>query len=286
METVDPRRVLARHGLAAKKSWGQNFLHDRSVLARIVAAVGATADDVVVEIGAGLGTLTVALAQATPAPRRVLAVERDPDMQRVLAAELAGDARVEVIGADALTFDYAAASRAAGRPVVVVGNLPYQISSALVLALVAAGTRAGVARAIVMVQREMAQRIVAPPGSRTYGRLTVAIAQHADARILFHVRPGSFHPAPAVTSSVVSLVPRAAPLASVRDPALFEAVVKQAFATRRKMLRGALSGQFGEAAVAAAFAASGIAGTQRAEQLSVAEFARLANALADASSAR
>src|SRR4029453_2726761 len=87
-ETVDPRRVLARHGLAAKKSWGQNFLHDRSVLGRIVAAVGATADDVVVEIGAGLGTLTVALARAVPEPRRVLAVERDPDMQRVLAAEL------------------------------------------------------------------------------------------------------------------------------------------------------------------------------------------------------
>ena len=279
--SVDPRRVLARHGLAAKKSWGQNFLHDRSVLARIVAAVGATGDDVVVEIGAGLGTLTAALAQAAPAPRRVLAVERDPDMQRVLAAELAGDARVEVVGADALTFDYAAASRAAGRPVVVVGNLPYQISSALVLALVGAGTRGGVARAIVMVQREMAQRIVAPPGSRTYGRLTVAIAQHAEARILFHVRPGSFHPAPAVTSSVVSLVPRAAPLAAVRDPALFEAVVKQAFATRRKMLRGALSGQFGDDAVAAAFAASGIAGTERAEQLSVADFARLANALAD-----
>ena len=281
IETVDPRWVLARHGLAVKKSWGQNFLHDRSVLARIVAAVGATADDVVVEIGAGLGTLTAALAQAAPAPRRVLAVERDPDMQRVLAAELAGDARVEVVGADALAFDYLEASRAAGRPVIVVGNLPYQISSALVLALVGAGARGGVARAIVMVQREMAQRIVAPPGSRTYGRLTVAIAQHAEARILFHVRPGSFHPAPAVTSSVVSLVPRAGPLAPVRDPVLFEAVVKQAFATRRKMLRGALSGQFGDDAVAAAFAASGIAGTERAEQLSVADFARLANALAD-----
>ena len=167
----DPRRVLARHGLAAKKSWGQNFLHDRSVLARIVAAAGATAADIVVEIGAGLGTLTAALAQAAPPPARILAVERDPDMQRVLAAELGGDVRVEVVAADALAFDYAAVSRAAGRPVIVVGNLPYQISSALVLALVDAGARGGVARAVVMVQREMAQRIVAPPGSRTYGRL-------------------------------------------------------------------------------------------------------------------
>jgi len=284
--TVDPRRVLAKHGLAAKKSWGQNFLHDRAVLARIVAAVGATADDVVVEIGAGLGTLTAALAAATPAPRRILAVERDPDMQGVLAAELGGDERVQVVAADALAFDYAAASRDAGRAVVVVGNLPYQISSALVLALVDAGTRGGVARAIVMVQREMAQRIVAPPGSRTYGRLTVAVAQHAEARILFHVRPGSFHPAPAVTSSVLSLAPRPGPLAPVRDAALFESVVKQAFATRRKMLRGALSAQFGNEAVAAALAASGIAGTKRAEELSVADFALLANALADARPAR
>ena len=274
--------MLARHGLTAKKSWGQNFLHDRSVLARIVAATGASAADTVVEIGAGLGTLTAALAQAVPPPARILAVERDPDMQRVLAAELGGDARVEVVAADALAFDYVAVSRAAGRPVIVVGNLPYQISSALVLALVDAGARGGVARAVVMLQREMAQRIVAPPGSRTYGRLTVAVAQHADARILFHVRPGSFHPAPAVTSSVVGLTPRAAPLAPVRDAALFEAVVKQAFATRRKMLRGALSAQFGDGAVAAAFAASGVAGTKRAEELSVADFARLANALAEA----
>jgi 16S rRNA (adenine1518-N6/adenine1519-N6)-dimethyltransferase len=279
-DSVDPRRVLARHGLAAKKSWGQNFLHDRATLARIVAAVGASADDVVVEIGAGLGTLTAALARATPAPRRVLAIERDPDMQRVLDAELAGDAHVQVIAADALAFDYAAASRDAGRPVIAVGNLPYQISSALVLALVEVGARGALARAVVMVQREMAQRIVAPPGSRTYGRLTIAVAQHAEARILFHVRPGSFHPAPAVISSVLSLVPRAAPLAPVRDAALFEAVVKQAFATRRKMLRGALAARFGDAAVTAALAASGIAGTQRAEQLSVADFARLANALA------
>jgi 16S rRNA (adenine1518-N6/adenine1519-N6)-dimethyltransferase len=286
VDTVDPRRVLARHGLAAKKSWGQNFLHDRTVLARIAAAAGAGADDVVVEIGAGLGTLTTALARAEPPPRRILAVERDPDMQRVLAAELADDARVEVVAADALAFDYGAVARAAGRPVIVVGNLPYQISSALVLALVDAGAQGSVARAVVMVQREMAQRIVAPPGSRTYGRLTVAVAQHADARILFHVRPGSFHPAPAVTSSVVRLTPREAPLAAVRDPALFEAVVKQAFATRRKMLRGALGAHFGEPAVTAALTASGIAGTKRAEQLSVADFARLADALADGLAAR
>jgi 16S rRNA (adenine1518-N6/adenine1519-N6)-dimethyltransferase len=276
----DPRRVLARHGLGAKKSWGQNFLHDRSVLGRIVLAAGATADDTLVEIGAGLGTLTGALAHADPPARRILAIERDPDMQRVLAAELGGEPRVEVVAADALAFDFAEAAHAARRPLVVVGNLPYQIASALLVAIVEAGAQGAVSRAIVMVQRELAQRVVAPPGSRTYGRLTVAIAQRAEARILFHVRPGSFHPAPKVTSSVMSLAIRPRPLAAASDPALFDEVVKQAFATRRKMLRRALAGRFGEERAAAALAASGIASTRRAEELSVAEFARLADALA------
>jgi 16S rRNA (adenine1518-N6/adenine1519-N6)-dimethyltransferase len=200
----------------------------------------------------------------------------------VLAAELADEPRVEVVAADAAAFDFGAAARAAGRPVIAVGNLPYQIASALIVGLVAAGRTGAIARAIVMVQREMAKRIIAPPGSRVYGRLTVAVAQHAEARILFDVKPGSFHPAPAVISSVLSLVPRAAPQAAVRDPALFDEVVKRAFATRRKMLRRALAAGFGEEAAAAALAASGIAGTKRAEELSVAEFARLADAFSAA----
>jgi 16S rRNA (adenine1518-N6/adenine1519-N6)-dimethyltransferase len=282
----DPRRVLARYGIEAKKAWGQNFLRDQSVLSRIASAARATAEDVVVEIGAGLGALTGALLRAEPPPSRILAIERDPDMLAVLAGELGGGSRVEIVAADAAHFDFAAAARAAGRPLIVVGNLPYQIASTLVLAIVDAGRRGAIARAIVMVQREMAQRIIAPPGGRVYGRLTVAITQHAEAKILFHVRPGSFHPAPAVTSSVLSLVPRAAPLAAVRDAALFEEVVKQAFATRRKMLRRALAARFGEEGAAAALAASGIAGTRRAEELSVAEFARLADALAGAPAKR
>jgi 16S rRNA (adenine1518-N6/adenine1519-N6)-dimethyltransferase len=273
----DPRRVLARHGLRPKKSWGQNFLHDRSVLARIVAAAGAAADDVVVEIGAGLGTLTAALLAAEPAPARLVAVERDADMLRVLGAELGADARVTVAAEDAAHFDFARAARAAGRPVVVVGNLPYQIATPLTLALARAG--AAVARAIVMVQREFAERVVAAPGGRTYGRLSVTVQQHAEARILFHVRPGAFHPAPAVTSTVMRLDPRPAPRAPVRDPALFEEVVKQAFGTRRKMLRRALEAGFGAEALAQALASAGIDGTLRAERLSVEDFARLSDAL-------
>lgn len=274
----DPRRTLARHGLAAKKSWGQNFLRDRAVLARIAAATQAGADDTVIEIGAGLGALTRALVELSPPPARVVAVERDPDMVAVLQSDLA-DARVEVRAADAAHFDFAGEAATAGRPLIVVGNLPYQIASALILALLQAGRAGAITRAVVMIQREMAKRIVAPPGSRVYGRLTVAVAQHAEAAILFDVKPGSFHPPPSVMSSVLRLVPRATPLAPVKDAALFDEVVKRAFATRRKMLRRALAG-FGEQRAAAALSAAGLLGTERAEELSVAAFARLADAFA------
>ena len=276
----DPRRVLARHGLRAKKSWGQNFLHDRSVHARIVAAAACTDEDVVVELGAGLGTLTRALAAATPAPRRVIALERDADMLRVLDAELGAERRVAVTAADAAAFDFRGGEPQGGNgTLVVVGNLPYQIASALLVAIVEAG--AGViGRAVVMVQRELAQRVVAPPGNRIYGRLSVTVQQRADARVLFHVPPGAFHPAPRVTSTVMRLDLRPSPRAAVRDAALFDEVVKQAFSTRRKMLRRALEPAFGEAAVAQALAAAGIDETLRAERLGVAAFARLADAFA------
>ena len=272
----DPRRVLARYELRAKKSWGQNFLVARGVHQRIVAAVRATADDVVVEIGAGLGTLTAALASAEPSPRRVIAVERDPDMLAVLHGELGAASNVEIAAADAVTFDLAAVRQTSGRPIIVVGNLPYQISSALLLRLARAGVDT-LARAVVMVQREMAQRVVAPAGNKTYGRFSVAVQQRASVRILFHVGPGAFHPPPQVTSSVLELVPRAAPLVAVLDEALFDEVVKEAFGTRRKMLRRALAPAFGADIVEAALRQAGIEGTLRAETLTVAELGRVAD---------
>jgi len=276
----DPRRVLARHDLDAKKSWGQNFLVDRSVLDRIVRAAALAADDVVVEIGAGTGALTGALAEAVPAPRRIIAVERDPDMLRVLAAELASAPAVEIRAADAAELDFRVESAAAGRPLVVLGNLPYQIGSVILLALAHAG--AAVARAVVMVQKEFAQRVVAPAGSKTYGRLSVMIQQRMSARILFHVGSSSFYPRPKVTSSVMRLDSLAAPLAPVADARLFERVVKEAFGTRRKMLRRALEPAFGAEAIAGAFERTGIQGTRRAEELTVADFARLSDAIGEA----
>lgn len=278
----NPRVVLARHGLDAKKSWGQNFLVDRTVHERIVRAAAATADDLVVEIGAGLGTLTAALLNAPRAipPRTILAVERDPDMLRVLHAELGAEPRVEIRAGDAVHFDFAAAARQAGRPVIVVGNLPYQITTALLFAIVEAGS--SVSRAIVMVQREFADRVVAPPGSKVYGRLSVMIQQQAEARLLFNVHPGAFFPRPRVVSAVMTIARRERPTAAVADEAMFARVVKDAFSTRRKMLRRSLGDAFGDDRAGAAFAASGVDGRRRPEELSIAEFGRLADALTTA----
>jgi len=164
---------------------------------------------------------------------------------------------------------------------VVVGNLPYVVTSPVLFATIEAAARGQVVdRAIFMVQKEFAQRMLAPPGSRVYGRLSVMVQQAASAEILFHVGSGAFLPPPAVTSTVLRLRPRAQPLAEVRDASLFARVVREAFGARRKMLRRALEPGFG-ARAAMAMEAAGIAGTRRAEELAVADFARLANALAE-----
>ena len=270
------REILQRHGLRAKKSWGQNFLVDARVQERIVAAAAVDSDDVVAEIGAGLGALTRRLVAHAG---HVIAIEHDEELAALLEQELGCSPVLRVERADALDFDFAAAARAAGRPLVVVGNLPYQITSPLLFAVTdaAAGGRV-IGRAVLMVQKEFAQRMLAAPGSKVYGRLSVMVQQQAEGEILFHVGPGAFHPRPAVTSSVLRLRPRQTPLAPVRDPAQFAQVVKQAFAARRKMLRRALEPLAGAEAATRALASSGILGTRRAEELSVAEFARLADA--------
>lgn len=275
---LSTRALLERHGLRAKKAWGQNFLHDERVVDRIVKSALLGPGDVVVEIGAGTGALTRRLA-ATGA--NVTAIERDPDLIPVLEQELADLPNVRLLAADALTFDLAEAARAAGRPIVVLGNLPYQITSPLLFRIVGAATNSdAIARAVLMVQKEVADRIVAPPGSKTYGRLSVMVQAAAEVRIQFNVGPGAFLPPPTVTSSVFSLVPRATNLVAPAERGLFAAVVRAAFAGRRKMLRRSLAIGLSAEVLSAAFAAAGVASTQRAEELDVAAFSRLTHALA------
>ena len=273
------RELLSRHGLSPKKSLGQNFLVDPRAQERIVAAAEIQGCDVVVEIGAGLGALTARLADVA---NKVIAIDRDAQLVAILRSELADRPNLEIVLGDALDFDLGEAARKAGRPLVVVGNLPYVVTSPVLFATIEAAAGGQVVdRAIFMVQKEFAQRMLAPPGSRTYGRLSVMVQQAASAEILFHVGAGAFLPAPAVTSTVLRLRPRAQPLADVRDASLFARVVREAFGARRKMLRRALEPGFGGARAAAALEAAGIAGTRRAEELAVADFARLANALAE-----
>jgi 16S rRNA (adenine1518-N6/adenine1519-N6)-dimethyltransferase len=273
-ELPSARVLLARHGLSPKKSLGQNFLVDPRVQERIVEAATIAPDDVVVEIGAGLGALTARLGVAAG---KVIAVDRDARLVEVLRE--APQRNIEIVHADALAFDLRETARENRGSLVVVGNLPYVVTSPLLFAILEAAAGGEVIdRAVLMVQKEFAQRMLAPPGSRVYGRLSVMSQQAAEVEMLFHVGPGAFLPPPAVTSSVLRLRPRKLPLAHVDDAEVFARVVRVAFATRRKMLRRALEPTFG-AAAAPALAAARIEGTRRAEELSVADFARLANAL-------
>jgi 16S rRNA (adenine1518-N6/adenine1519-N6)-dimethyltransferase len=272
------RDLLRRYGLSPRKSLGQNFLVDPHVQERIAIAAELTSDDVVVEIGPGLGALTGHLLERA---KIVWALERDSDLATVLETELKDVPSLKVIRGDALDFSFRASAGEVGRSLVVVGNLPYVITSPLIFAMLAEAQGGHVIdRAIVMVQKEFAQRMVAPPGNKTYGRLSVMVQQAAEVEILFHVGAGAFLPPPTVSSTVVRLRPRRQPLTQTGTYPVFERIVREAFSGRRKMLRRSLEPAFGAQALHSALAHAGIEGTRRAEELSVADFDRLAQALA------
>jgi 16S rRNA (adenine1518-N6/adenine1519-N6)-dimethyltransferase len=275
----DARELLRRHGLSAKKSWGQNFLVSPRVFRCIADAVVHADDDWVVEIGAGLGTLTAQLAQRVP-EGKVFAIERDRDMVAVLRAELGALEDVEIVEDNALTFDLARVARWHGGPVVVCGNLPYHIASQLLFRLI--DLRLHVARAVVMVQRELAERLLAAPGSPDYSAAGALIGTYADLRKLLRVGPDAFVPRPKVESMVIELTPLPAPRVAVGDAARYAAVVHAAFGQRRKTLRNALRAVFDGDAVDRALAAAGIDGGRRGETLDRSEFAALASGLGEA----
>ena len=271
------RELMVRYGLSPKKALGQNFLVDPRVQARIVEAAKIEPTDEVIEIGPGLGAITAHLVTRA---KRVWALERDGDLATVLETEMASVPGLKIVRGDALDFDFESARKEAEGPFVLVGNLPYVITSPLMFqAMEAASGGRVIKRAIFMVQKEFAQRMVAPPGNKVYGRLSVMIQQAAAVEIMFHVSAGAFLPPPAVTSSVVSLIPRPAPLADPGDPARFDRLVREAFSGRRKMLRRSLEPAFGGERVAAALVMAGIEGTRRAEELSVVQFGALSRAL-------
>ncbi len=270
------RDVIRRHDLRAKKSLGQNFLLDLNLTARIARAAGPLEGVDVVEIGPGPGGLTRALlAQGA---RRVIAVERD---QRAIGAleEIAAHypGRLDIVAGDALAFD--PHPHVGGATARIVANLPYNIATALLVAwLTTEPWPPWYDRLVLMFQREVAERIVALPGSKTYGRLAVLAGWRSEARILFDIAASAFVPPPNVTSSLVSLVPRASPLACERRA--LERVTEAAFGQRRKMLRQSLK-PLGRDPLAL-LASAGIEPTARAEEIPVAGFVALARALAGA----
>jgi len=269
-----PRSILQRRGLRPKYSWGQNFLGDPEVLEQIVSALQLVPGEPVVELGPGLGHLTRVLL-ATGA--RVTAVERDRDMVDALS-ELPAD-RLTVVAANAAQVDFA---RLAGaEKVAVVGNLPYHLTSPILFNVLEQHDR--VSRAVFTLQKEVAERLAAEPGSRTYGLLTVLLGLHFRAHLLMTLPARLFHPPPAVDSAVLRLSALLRPRAEVSDEAHFRRVVKAAFAHRRKTLFNSLRSdpQLGPAEVIrASLEAAGIEPTRRAETLSVEEFGAVERALA------
>jgi 16S rRNA (adenine1518-N6/adenine1519-N6)-dimethyltransferase len=278
MDPLPPlREVVATHGLAAKKTLGQNFIFDLNLTGRIARAAGPLADVRVIEVGPGPGGLTRALLAEGA---EVIAIERDERCLGALAEVAAHyPGRLDVRAEDATKTDFAALA-AAGRPTRICANLPYNVATALLVGwLESTPWPPWFDRLTLMFQREVAERIVATPAERAaYGRLAVLANWRCATRILFDVPRQSFVPPPNVTSSVVELVPRAAPLPC--DAGALSAITQAAFGQRRKMLRQSLRSLGVDPAPL--LLAAGIAPTCRAEEIDIAGFVALAGALSRA----
>jgi len=250
----------------AKKSLGQHFLHERGVVAKILLALDPRPGDRIVEIGPGQGAMTLPLLERHGA---LTAIEFDRDLLAPLAGAARAHGALTLIHADVLDVDFTAL--AADGPIRLVGNLPYNLSSPI---LFHALDHAAVVRDMhFMLQKEVVERMAAAPGSKVYGRLSVMLQAYCDVTALFAVAPGAFRPPPKVDSAVVRLVPRPVDRIGIPDRTRFAAIVRAAFGQRRKTLRNALQ----SVCDAALLERAGIDPRQRAEQLAVADFVRLAN---------
>ena len=273
------RDLLGRHGFHFSKSMGQNFLIDASVPRDIAMSSGADESCGVLEIGPGIGPLTVQLSRLAG---KVAAVELDRSLLPVLKETLAECDNVQVISGDVLKLDLPALVREQfpGLTPLVCANLPYNITTPVLTALVEAGCFSSLT---VMIQREVARRICASPGTADYGAFSVFMQYHTEPQLLFDVPPECFYPAPKVTSSVLHCRLRQAPPVETEDPAFFFRVVRASFALRRKTLLNSLSsalGGFDKEVLRQAIADCGLPADIRGERLGLAEFAALTRALA------
>ncbi|MFC5569776.1 16S rRNA (adenine(1518)-N(6)/adenine(1519)-N(6))-dimethyltransferase RsmA [Lysobacter yangpyeongensis] len=254
----------------AKKHLGQHFLHERGIIQKIVQAVNPQPGDRLVEIGPGQGAITFPLLDRHG---ELTVIEFDRDLIFPLTEAARAHGTLEVIHRDVLTVDFTALAHNGG-PIRLVGNLPYNLSSPILFH--ALEHAAAIRDMHFMLQKEVVDRMAAGPGSKVYGRLSVMLQAYCHVTPLFTVPPGAFRPPPKVDSAVVRMVPRDPATVAVQDPARFAAVVRDAFGQRRKTLRNALSQQCDATTIEAA----GLRPDARAEQIEVAGFVRLANALA------
>jgi len=276
---TSPRHLLKAWDLKPKKRMGQNFLTDPSTARTIVTRANLSTDDIVLEIGAGLGALTIPL---TKVAKKVFAVEKDHQLIELLKTELLANriSNCEIIPQDVLEMDLDAYTDAAATKLTVVGNLPYGISSQILIKLI--HSRSGIQRAVLMFQKELAQRIAAKPGGKKYGRITAMLGYCADIRLLANISSTVFYPPPKVDSAVIEINFKSTSVHGPHDEAMLFRVIKAAFGNRRKTLKNALAaaGINIDAQIAMqALSAAGIDPTRRAETLNPSEFVALSNSL-------
>lgn len=270
--------LIRAFAVSPKKHRGQNFLKDAKTAEMLVARARIGPEEAVLEIGAGMGAVTFPLAAAA---RRVYAVEADRQVAEILASQITGSLaeRITLINKDILKTDMGEIREAAGQKLVAFGNLPYYLSSQVLIKLIV--ERRHIDRAYLLFQKELADRIQAPPGSRTYGRISVAAQYASVIRQAASLSPEHFLPKPKIHSTMLAFDFSASTTAPARDEALFFSLVAAAFSQRRKMLRNALAPLFKSLEISdpeGAFARAGIDPALRAERLSPADFVALSNA--------
>ena len=274
------RKFLNRTGIRPRKRLGQNFLIDPSILEKVVAASEITDADFALEIGAGLGFLTSALASNA---KQVVAIEVDNALHQELRCKFSDCPKVTLIHGDVLKLNFSALlNQFPTANTKVIANLPYSITTPILWKLLGHHKQIGIC--VLMMQKEVAERIVALPGGKTYGSLTIGISYYAESEIVHVLPPNCFYPAPQVESAIVKLKIRDAPKVRVADEPLFFRIVRASFQARRKMLRNALlrnNVPITAEALDCIFDQLAIDSRRRGETLDISEFAAIANAIAE-----
>jgi len=276
---TSPKILLAAHNIRPKKQFGQNFIVDPAFADMIVCRAGISSEDIILEIGAGVGALTVPLARKA---KMIFAVERDSRIIGILNTQIlaGGFTNVSIIGKDILAMDIGALSEDAGGNIIVMGNLPYNISSQILVRLI--HSRQNIRRAVLMLQKELSQRITAQAGCKDYGRLSVMLSYCSDIKKLIDVKASLFYPRPKVDSEILELKFKKEIQDQATDELFFFKVIKAGFGNRRKTLKNALSASelnIGADAATHVLERSGIDPIRRAETLTVEEFVKLSNNL-------